>query len=97
MAHKIVFTEDALTDLEDILDYIRIDNEAAAESFGVALLDHIELLQDFPRIGTPVRKRPHIRKLLHSPVRIYYRLNEHSGLIEILHFWHGARRDFRVQ
>jgi plasmid stabilization system protein ParE len=95
VAHKIFFTEDSLKDLENILDYIRADNEAAAEAFGTALLNHVELLQDFPRIGTPIRKRPHIRKLLHSPVRIYYRLHEDTDLIEILHFWHGARRDPR--
>jgi plasmid stabilization system protein ParE len=96
VAYKIFFTEDSLTDLENILDYIGSDNEAAAESFGVALLDHIKILQDFPRIGTPIRKRAHVRKLLHSPVRIYYRLHEDRRLVEILHFWHGARRDPRI-
>jgi plasmid stabilization system protein ParE len=95
VAYKILFTEDALTDLENILDYIRTDNEAAAEAFGAALLDHVDLLQDFPWIGTPVRKRPHVRKPLHSPIRIYYRIQEDMALIEILHFWHGARRDPR--
>lgn len=30
MAFKIFYTEDALTDLEAILDYIRADNPAAA-------------------------------------------------------------------
>ncbi len=93
MAYKILFTEDALDDLEDILDYIRADNEAAAESFGMALVKHVELLQSFPRIGTPISRRPNVRKILHSPVRIYYRLLEHKRLIEILHFWHGAKRE----
>ena len=45
MAYKIFFSEDALRDLEDILDYIRVDNEAAADSFGSALLDYLEILK----------------------------------------------------
>ena len=92
MAYKVLFTEDALADLEGILDYIRADDEVAAEAFGLALLNHVELLQSFPHIGTPVPKRANVRKILHSPIRVYYRLHERKGLIEILHFWHGARR-----
>ena len=48
MAHKILFTEDALADLEIILDYIRADNPSAAERFGTSVLNHVELLQAFP-------------------------------------------------
>jgi len=44
MAYKILFTEDALVDLEVLLSYIRADNPAAAERLGRALLSHIELL-----------------------------------------------------
>jgi len=92
VGYKILFTEDALVDLEIILDYIRADNPDAANRFGSALLNHVELLQSFPRIGVLVPKRPGIRKLLHTPVCIYYRIRENAELIEILHFWHVARR-----
>lgn len=92
MAHKVFFTEDALVDLEGILDYIRADNPAAAERFGTSLLNHIDLLRNFPRIGIPLSGRPGVRKILHSPVRIYYRLHENRELVEILHFWHSARK-----
>jgi plasmid stabilization system protein ParE len=93
VAYKILFTEDALADLEIILDYICADNPGAAERFGTALLNHVEILQNFPRLGVPVRGRPGVRKILHSPVRVYYRLYEDKRLIEILHFWHAARKD----
>jgi len=95
VAYKILFTEDALVDLEIILDYISADNLAAAERFGTALLNYVELLGVFPRMGVIVPRRPGIRKILHSPVRIYYRLHEDRALIEILHFWHGSRHDPR--
>ena len=96
MDYKILFTEDALADLEIILDYIRSNNPEAAERFGTALLNHIELLQSFPRIGVPVPKRPSVRKLLHTPIRVYYRIREDPGRIEVLHLWHGARRPPRL-
>ena len=92
MAFKILFTEDSLSDLEAILDYIRADDPEAAARFGNALLNHTELLATFPHIGTPVKQREKVRKVLHTPVRIYYRTDEKKQIIEILHFWHTARQ-----
>ncbi len=92
MAYKILFTEDALADLEAILEFIRPDNPAAAERLGTSLLNHVELLQSFPRIGAPIPARPGVRKIFHSPVRVYYRLDERRAAIEVLHFWHAARK-----
>jgi toxin ParE1/3/4 len=92
VGYKILFTDDALVDLEIILDYIRDDNPDAADRFGTALLNHVEVLQSFPRIGVPVPGRPGIRKLLHTPIRVYYRIREDPGLIEVLHFWHMSRK-----
>ena len=93
MAFKIVFTEDSLSDLEAILDYIRADDPEAAARFGNALLNHTELLATFPHIGAPVKRRERVRKVLHTPVRIYYRIDEEKQIIEILHFWHTARQE----
>jgi toxin ParE1/3/4 len=93
VAYNILFTEDSLIDLQVILDYIRVDNPQAAERFGSALLNHVEILKNFPRIGVPVPKRPGVRKIIHSPIRVYYRLHEETALIQVLHFWHAARRD----
>ena len=93
MAFKIVFTEDSLSDLEAILDYIRADDPEAAARFGTALLNHTELLATFPHIGTPVEQREKVRKVLHTPVRIYYRIDEKRQIVEILHFWHTARQE----
>jgi plasmid stabilization system protein ParE len=93
VAYKILYTDEALVDLEILIDYIRADNPAAAERFGTALLNHIELLRDFPRIGLPVRGVPTVHRIFHSPIRVYYRLHEDRKLVEVLHFWHGSRCD----
>ncbi|MGA2741503.1 MAG: type II toxin-antitoxin system RelE/ParE family toxin [Bryobacteraceae bacterium] len=57
MAFKIIYTESALADLEAILDYILVDNPAAASLFGNDLLNHVDLLAAFPHIGSPVKRR----------------------------------------
>ena len=72
MGYKIQFTEKSLTDLEIVLDFIRSDNPEAADRFGQSLLNHVNLLQSWPRIGTPVARKRGIRKLLHSPIRVNY-------------------------
>ena len=95
MDFKIRITEAALADLEEFLDYSWANFPDTAERFGNALLNHVDLLQRFPRLGAPVRHRHGIRKILHTPVRIYYRLWEDQKLVEVLHFWHVSRRDPR--
>ena len=96
MDFKIRITEEALADFEEILDYSWANFPSAAERFGNALLNHVELLLRFPRLGAPVPRRRGIRIILHTPVRIYYRLHEERKLVEILHFWHGSRRNPRI-
>ena len=93
MAFTILFTEASLSDLEAILDYIRADDSEAAARFGNAILNHIELLASFPHMGTPLKQRERVRKLLHTPVRVYYRVDEERQIVEILHFWHAARQE----
>jgi plasmid stabilization system protein ParE len=93
VAYQIFYSEDALVDLEIILEYIRADNPRAAERLGTALLAHVDLLRHFPRLGTSIPRRRGVRKIFHTPVVVYYRLYDDKNTIEILHFWHGSRRD----
>ena len=93
MAFKILYHEDSLADLEDIFDWSREKHPQTTEQFANDLFAHIELLQAFPYIGTPIKEYPHIRRLLHSPLYIYYRLDEKRGGVEILHFRHSSRND----
>ena len=57
------------------------------------LLNHVDLLAAFPHIGSPVKRRAGIRKIVHTPVRVYYQIHEGRRCIEILHFWHVARQE----
>jgi plasmid stabilization system protein ParE len=93
--YRILFTQEALKDLSEIIGYIAEDDEEAAARFGSSLLDHVELLTRYPRMGAEIRKRPHVRKLLHSPVLVYYQIRENRKLIEVLHFRHASRKSPR--
>lgn len=92
MDFRLKYTQRALDDLAEIIGYIAEDDSAAASRFGNSLLDHADLLTRFPRMGNIVPKRPGVRRLLHSPILVYYQVHEDNGLIEVLHLRHGARR-----
>jgi plasmid stabilization system protein ParE len=89
---RVLFTQKALNDLAEIIGHIADDDADAASRFGNSLLDHIDLLSRFPRMGTAVRRRARVRKLSHSPILVYYQIREDSRLVEILHLRHASRK-----
>ena len=93
MAFKVLYHEDALADLEEIFEWSKDKHPETTEQFAIDLFDHIDLLQALPYIGAPIRGYPHLRRLLHSPLYVYYRLDEDRKAIEILHFRHSSRKD----
>ena len=94
MDFKVRISEAALTDFEEILAYSWANFPDTAERFGNALLNHVDLLRRFPYIGSPIEHRLGIRQLVHTPILIYYSIDEERRLIEILHFWHGSRHRY---
>ena len=93
MDFQIRISDPALADFEGILEYTWANFPSTAESFGNALLNHVDLLKTLPYIGNPVARRPGVRQLVHTPILIYYRVRENPDVIEILHFWHSSRRN----
>ena len=92
MGWKIIFAPQALEELEQIVRFIAQDDSQAAIRFGDYLVDRAESLANFPD-GTPYRKRPNVRRLLCRSYYIYYRVVRKEQLIEIMDFWHSARRE----
>ena len=92
MDYRILFTQKALNDLAGLISHIAEDDADAASRFGNALLNHVDLLSRFPRMGEAATKRSHVRKLVHSPVVVYYRIQETQHAVEILQFRHGSRK-----
>jgi toxin ParE1/3/4 len=92
MDYRLRYAQRALTDLAEIVGYIADDDPEAALHFGSSLLDHVDVLQRYPRIGAVIPRRPDVRKLVHSPIVIYYQIHEEERVVEILHLRHGARK-----
>ena len=92
MDYRLLITQRALNDLAEIIGHIAKDDAEAASRFGTSLLDHIELLTRFPRMGSTIRKRSRVRKHSHSPILVYYHLREDRSLVEILHLGHASRK-----
>lgn len=90
--YSLLYTQRALGDLAEIIGYIAEDDPTAASHFGQSLLDHIEVLRSFPRMGETVRSRPQFRRILHTPIYVYYRISENPRRVEVLHLRHAARK-----
>lgn len=96
MGWKIIFAPQALKELEQIVRFIAQDDPQAAIRFGNYLIDRAESLASFPEMGTPYEKRANIRRLLCKSYYIYYRVRRKEQTIEIIDFWHSARREPRI-
>jgi plasmid stabilization system protein ParE len=90
--YRLLFSQRALDDLAEIIGHIAEDDPEAASRFGNTLLDHVDLLSRFPRMGDAIRKRSRVRKLLHSPILVYYIVREDKRTVEVLHLRHGSRK-----
>ncbi|MBV9745314.1 MAG: type II toxin-antitoxin system RelE/ParE family toxin [Acidobacteriia bacterium] len=91
MDFKVIYTEPALKDLEDVVSWSWTNHEATTERFANSLLNHIDLLKTAPYLGVQIDRSGEIRRLTHWPMHIYYRVNDSSHTVEILHFWHAKR------
>jgi|SRR5882724_435569 len=87
----VVYSEDALTDLQEITAYIAADNVEIAERFANRLVDLAESLRRMPRKGRPVKGWPEVRVIVLSPYLIFYRFESRENRVDVLRFWHGAR------
>jgi plasmid stabilization system protein ParE len=94
MGWKVIFAPQARVRVGEIVRFIARNDPSAAVRLGDYLIDRAESLAGFPELGTPYRKRPHVRRLLCKPYLIYYRLRASDEVIEIMDFWHSGRGDF---
>jgi plasmid stabilization system protein ParE len=93
VGYKVIFAPQAIERLQQIVSHIARDHPDAALRFGMRLVDHAELLADFPELGAPYRKRPGVRRLACKPYFIYYRVQHEKRLVEIMDYWHSAQRE----
>lgn len=88
---RIEWTEPAVSDLENIHDYIARDSAEYADTVLERLVLSADRFASFPESGrlVPESSDPKIRELLVRSYRVIYRLKK--GTVQILAIVHGAR------
>jgi len=87
---KLVYTDEAIEDLKRLRAFIAVDNRPAAARIATELVGKIELLPDFPKMGTPVEMAPvpdSVRDMVFGKYVVRYSV--HASAIIILRIWHG--------
>ncbi len=88
---RILWTERGIDSLETLIEHIAIDSSYYASRFAQSILQKIESLRDFPRMGriVPELQKPFIRELIYQNYRIVYQLDRQT--IYILLICHGMQ------
>lgn len=89
---KVVWTDSAIQDLNDIGDYIEKDSFRYAEITVFELFESVNILENHPRAGiiVPEFKDESIRQIVRGHYRIVYQLVGEFG-VEILTIHNCAR------
>ncbi len=88
---RLVWADPALEDLEEIAEYIALDNEDAAKRLVARVFAAIERLTELPDSGRrpPELGRSRYRELIVGPCRIFYRHTDER--VYILHVMRSER------
>ena len=79
----LIWTEPALLDLDEIAEYIALDNPFAASGYVQSVFDKVERLEQFPKSGKHPEELPNsvYRELVVSPCRIFCRIENDNVYI----------------
>jgi addiction module RelE/StbE family toxin len=95
MGHKVIWTDEAIVDLRQIVSHIAKDNPAAAVKMGEELIRKSFQLAEHVRMGRMLRdsKRDTLREIIIRPYRLIYEIDDASSTVKVRVLWHGARRE----
>jgi toxin ParE1/3/4 len=89
---RVVYTDEALRDLDEILSFIAVHHPTIALSFQQRLRTVLQRIGKWPKSAEEVKQRPGVRvvPLIRYPYKIFYQVT--TDAVEILHIHHAARR-----
>ncbi len=90
--YQILFHPIAKDDLKEIYEYYSRISLQYANSFLDDILDRIEDLKQFPKIGKIYNENTKYRQLIYQNYRVLYLLEEQEHKITIMMVIHCARR-----
>lgn len=96
---QVIWTDEAIDDLRQLVVYISKDNPAAAVKLGEKLIQKSMLLAAHPRFGKIFRElgRDNIREMTVPPYRLIYEIDEAGLKVFIRALHHGARREPEIK
>ncbi len=91
---EIIWTEPALNDLNDIAEYVALENVVAAKQLLQTIFSKVERLEIFPESGRIPPELEHLsyREVVVNPCRVFYK--QDGDKVFIL-FVTRVERDFR--
>lgn len=92
MDFKVLITDSALSDLREIVKFIAEEDPRAAARLGDKLITFSLTLGTMPERHAYHDERRAIRKMPRPPYLIFYSIDAAASVVNVLHFWHGARR-----
>ena len=80
---QIIWTEPALSDLDEIAEYIALDKVSAARHLVKKVFSSVERLEEFPKSGRipPELENSIYQEIIVNPCRIFYRYNQNKVFI----------------
>ena len=91
MDYRVILSRPSLRDLSEIACYIALDSPDAPVRVGGELVTLAESLAMLTRRGGQLRARPGVRRLVHEPYLVTYRIDETQRVVYVLRFWHAKR------
>lgn len=88
---QVIWTEPALSDLNEIADYIALDKFSAAQRLIQQIFSSVERLEQFPESGRipPELEHSRYREIIVGPCRIFYRSDNEQNKVYILYVMRG--------
>ena len=80
---EIVWTEPALIDLDNIVEYIAVSNLVAAKKLVKEVFAKVDMLEEYLKSGKSVPELPSLnyRELYVKPCRIFYKFEDKKAFI----------------
>lgn len=90
---QIIWTEPALSDFNEIAEYIALDDFSTAQKFVRHVLDAVEHLIQFPESGQvpPELSDSRYREIITGPCRVFYRYELEKNKLLIIYVMRGER------
>ena len=80
---ELIWTEPALLDLDEVAEYIALDDPLAAGNYVQKVFDRVERLTIYPNSGKRPKELPRTpyREIVVPPGRIFYRVENDTAYI----------------